>query len=287
VSACKNIRFAICQDFVRAEKLSEENNIVKEKIICVPVAGRKIVEEFGRKNYLKDKFDISQHTNIALYMGSLDEWAFPQKFLEDIRFWPENWVLVLHGRYRGEEQYSRFERLRKEMPGKIYLSKEPFESFTDLYQQILSAEIGIALYYPSWSTPNTGKNLQYLGWASGKVSTYFQCGLPVIINQVGLISDDIIKYDLGYVLRKNEKISDVLKHVERIHLLQKKKNCKKFFSQQLDLNLYKDKILSAVGQNTQRTHNMGSIIQLSVLTKLLNLYHFVTMVKNRIRNGLR
>jgi len=284
IAACENIRFALCQDELRAQKLAEENQIHRGKIICAPVAARKVVTGKGNGNYLRERFGISRDKNIALYMGSLADWAGMGRLMGDIRHWPENWVLVMHGRYRGNEQYKRFERLCEEFPNRIFVSKVPFESFKELYRLPLSADIGIAMYYPDWHSPYTGKNLKYLGWASGKVSTYMQCGLPVIINEVGFISSDVRKYDLGYVLSENERISDVLIRIESSQLLLKRENCLKFFSQKLDFDLYKARILSAVAESHQGARNVGFAIPIPVITRILNVYVFLSRIYSKVKN---
>ena len=281
VDACRDILFAICQDDLRATKLAEENEIPLEKIICIPVAGHSSVENQTETNYFRDEFGIKPEKKIALYMGSIDDWAGASRILDDLHRWPENWVLVLHGRYSGDEQYAIVEKLPKRASEHLYVSKKPLETFSELYQLPLSADIGIAMYVPDFKNPCTGNNLKYLGWASGKISTYFQCGLPVIVNDIGLISDAVKKYDLGHVVKNAENISDVLKEIDCLSISKKKDHCRRFFLKNLDFNLYKKDVLEAFGKSIRRDIKYF-FIPLGMLLAFMNTYFFLCLCKHRL-----
>lgn len=281
IIACQNIEFAICQDRVRSQKLCEENKIPEHKIICIPVSGRNVQRNNASLNHLRNKFCIGEECKLALYIGTISKWAGFNRIIEDFSAWPDDWVLVIHGRYSGKEQYQLVEQLKEEDKSRIFISDTPFECFDDLYKLPLSADLGMAIYCPDYSSPYTGKNLEYIGWSSGKIASYLQCGLPILVNETGLISDAVKNYDLGYVLKNDERIADKLASIDMQDLENKKKACRTFFSEKLDFEIHKNKLLE-LRQNTY-IHDHGFYLPLTFLVALINLYHrlreFITYCK--------
>ncbi|NQT90207.1 MAG: hypothetical protein HQ558_03035, partial [Candidatus Omnitrophica bacterium] len=87
-----------------------------------------------------------------------------------------------------------------------------------------------ALYEPDFNDYLTGNNLKYIGLAAGKVSTYLQHGVPVLVNETGSLSDYVMKYKLGIVCGDEivlPKASELNGYSER---------CYAFFEEKLDLN---------------------------------------------------
>ncbi|NQT91099.1 MAG: hypothetical protein HQ558_07590, partial [Candidatus Omnitrophica bacterium] len=98
IKVCRNISFAVCQDELRSGHLSTENNIRRDKIIDIPVAGRGAKR--GEKNfYLHDKLGIGHDKHIALYMGTVHNWSGTSRLLTSVNEWPDEWALVMHPRY--------------------------------------------------------------------------------------------------------------------------------------------------------------------------------------------
>lgn len=276
IAASQAAAFVVCQDPVRALKLSEENDIPIDKIINIPVAGRALVKPPAEIDYLRKKFSIDQDKKIALYMGTVDAWAGQRALMEDLVNWPDDWVLVVHDRYRQSNLEARFKGLPSSALKKINFSNEPFKDFEDLYCLPFSADIGIALYYPDWRYPETGKNIQYLGWSSGKVATYLQCSLPVIVNDIGVIADDVQKEGVGFVLRQGEQISGILRRVDDANLRDMKINSQQFFSEKLDFGIYREQLMSKfstllTGQKTESRIDKKLDIEL-----LLSVYYYAS-----------
>lgn len=284
VVACRNVLFAICQDDLRAKKLSEENEIPLEKILCIPTSGRDVVTEQQEINYLKNELGIEPEKNIALYMGSISGWAGIRNILYDLQDWPDDWVLVLHGRYSGKEQYSIVEDLSKRAKAKLYLSTTPLETFAELYQLPLSADVGLAMYFPDYQSPYTGNNLAYLGWSSGKISTYFQCGLPVIVNEIGAISRDVIENDLGYVLSSQEKISSFLSETTKSELLQKRQRCREFFLSKIDFKIYEERFLEICSKFCNKSDEVYTVLPTPFIIMILNVYAKTKVIKKMLFN---
>ena len=82
---------------------------------------------------------------------------------------------------------------------------------TDRLGEVLrGADLGIALYKPTFQDIYTGKNLEYIGLASGKFSTYLQNGLPVMVDGGGLMADLTLSEGLGVVVEEHSQIPATL-----------------------------------------------------------------------------
>lgn len=232
IQACQNLSFAICQDEIRSTQLSKENKILHERIIKIPVAGRGVKQ--GEKNwYFYDKFGIDRSKKIALVTGSIATWTMAYELVESVKHWDREWVLVLHNRYGLEEGIFNFYRQYNDKPN-IYFSLDPAESIQDMHILLHCGDLGIALYKPNRQCIWTGNNLKYIGMASGKISTYLQHGLPLLINEIGEMSRYVEQYKLGISLREGDFINPgILENDIRVY----KERCYDFFKNKLDLNI--------------------------------------------------
>lgn len=242
IEACKKIIFAICQDEDRAKLLATENRIPLEKIICIPVAGFSS-ESPVNTDYLHSRFHIEPTKKIALFIGSLSPWACVDEILQSTTSWPKDWVLVLHSRYVNSDISCKISKLTS---GNIYVSDSPCESLEELYRLVSSSDLGVAFYKPTYTSIYTGKNLECIGWSSGKITTYMWCGVPVLVNEIGTAAAIIENNDLGYVLHEKQQIGDLLSHITSHDLKRKGENCSAFFSDFLALNNYEAKILEKI-----------------------------------------
>src|SRR4030042_5848900 len=198
IEACKDISFAVCQDVIRGGHLSKENKIPKGRLIYIPVAGRGVVR--GEKRYdLYEKLGIAKDKKILLSMGSIGPWTQVEEVLGDIDNFPEEWVLVIHGRYGINE---KFIHRHKDKP-KVFFSRYPIENLKNIGPLLHSADMGLAMYKPTYPGPYTGDNLKYIGMSSGKISMCLQYGLPIIINDIKPMADFVEKYQLGHVIHNN------------------------------------------------------------------------------------
>jgi glycosyltransferase involved in cell wall biosynthesis len=232
IKACKWLDFAVCQDPVRARYLAVENGISLEKIINIPVAGRQ-TREASKSYYLHDKLSIPRDKRIVLFMGSIDKWSGVDLITQSVINWPDPWVLVLHNRY-GLDDHTRgyFEKYKDS--NKIFFSTDPVVDPNQLGTLLHCADAGIAFYMPDYQSIYTGMNIEHVGMASGKIATYMQYGVPVIINEIGRMSDCVRKYDLGQVVGDTNNF-DITLAPEQLPII--RSNCLEFFGRELDLNM--------------------------------------------------
>ena len=243
--AAKNVAAWIVQDEVRAEQLQRENRLDPLNKILLPVGSAGIGME--KVDRLRDRIGIPNDKKVAIAIGSVSKWTMIRQTLECVAGWPEEWVLVVHDRYgRTRELLDReLAAFADLLDRKIFISDAAIEMVDDMGSILAGVSAGLAFYKPEYGTyyygHYDGKNLEYLGLASGKISTYLRYGIPVIMNEVGLYAEDARQFRFGCVVERPEQIKDCLdeiSHEEYRH------NARDYFLKKLDFNNYRDKILS-------------------------------------------
>lgn len=237
IAACRNLSFAVCQDAVRSSLLARENQIPLFRMINIPVAGRG-PRAAQRSKILHESLKLPQDARIALYMGEISAAWSNAELLVDAMPAAQNWCLVLHHRY-GAGNVVHNPALKRVVEGRaknVFLSPLPPLPIDQMHHLLGAADVGIAFYTPVNHDSTAGDNLRYLGMASGKLSTYLQHGLPVIVNEIGEFSTHVREYNLGEVVTES---GDTLRALEKIAaadccLLQR--NCLEFFEERLDAN---------------------------------------------------
>jgi hypothetical protein len=221
---CKKIIFAIIQDHERASLLSNENNIPPEKIVLVPNAplgpSRKIANR-----YWHQRFNLSPETKIVLHTGSLGEWTGLDMIIDSVKYWPENWVFIIHTRYTvknfpTDDSNKYFLKIIQENPllkGRVFISQNPVHS--DEYDQLIDgADIGIALYFFDRRYELTGKNLETVGLSSGKIAYYLKAGLPVITNLQSGIGTLLFENKCGIIINSSQDIGQAIMDISNQYM---------------------------------------------------------------------
>ncbi len=236
ISACRHLSFAVCQDRVRSACLARENEIPPEKIINIPVAGRAIVNR-ERSYALHDSLGINRDKKIAVYIGSATaKWAGFEELIESTDLWDDSWALVLHHRYSEitKNELNMF-RDRKN----CFTSPFPSLPFKDLHLLLNAADLGVAFYIPQMNSriPQERLNLVNIGMASGKISAYLQHCLPILINELGEMSNAVRANKLGWVINSFSDIGKLLSTINRETIDQHRINCSDYFLNHLDLDI--------------------------------------------------
>jgi O-antigen biosynthesis protein len=239
IEACRGLSFAVCQDRIRSSHLGKENRISENAIFDIPVAGRGFLPPVQRTFALHNHFGLSRDTRIAAYIGSITfPWTMIGELLNTLPHWPPDWVLLLHHRYGAEqlqELYSQFPFIRNS--NKIYISPYPQLEFKDLPRILQEVDLGLAFYRHMEHNPVAGNNLKYIGMASGKIATYLQHGLPIMVNDLYPWNDMIPSFDIGSVIHDVSEIPHLLKTLSADPIEKYRTNIPGFFLSHLDLNL--------------------------------------------------
>jgi hypothetical protein len=232
----------LVQDEVRAGHLQRENRLDPLNKILLPLASAGAgVEKADR---LRDRLGIPNDKKVAIAIGSLSKWAMTSQILKSVAGWPEEWVLVVHARYGRTRELLEGEMaaFADFLDRRIFISDAATEMVDEMGGILAGISAGLAFYKPEYGTgPFYGKNLEYLGLASGKISTCLRYGFPVIINEMGLYAEEARKYRFGCVVEGPEQIKDCLNEISREEY---RHNAKDYFVKKLDFNIYRDMIWS-------------------------------------------
>jgi len=239
IEACRDLAFAVCQDALRTGKLCQENGIDPGRVVQIPVAGRGFRAPIPKPRVLHDRFKLPPDTKVALYVGSFEQWTHAPFLLESTHHWPEDWVLVIHERYgTTPDAELHYRTLGNE--SRLRISRAAFPSTAHMAEFIQSADLGVALYHPTYTSEYTGGNIAYIGLASGKISTYLQHGVPVATHPVGEFSDLILAYGAGEIFSLDRPFVPTAPGPEMIDA------CRVLFETRLDLANFRKDFLHAV-----------------------------------------
>ena len=240
--AAKNAAFAVAQDEMRARLLSEETGIPENQILRMPVAGTG-VRPGHRTTTLNERLGIPLDKRIALSAGSVADWTMARELVQTLPDWPPNWVLVMHDRYGHVKSW--LDAAQRQLPERLFLSRHPVATTFELEALLHSADLGIALYQPTYQDIYSGRNLKYIGMSSGKIATYLQHGLPIMINEIGEMADHVRRHNLGLVIREPGEIASNLAELDPEPSIDR---CLKFFEEHLDAALYIDQLAAKIAR---------------------------------------
>lgn len=240
-TASKNAAIWLVQDEVRAEQLQHENSLQPSNRILLPLASAGVgIEKVER---LRDRLGIPHDKSVAISIGSVDGWSMTNRIIKCVAVWPEEWVLVVHERYgRTRELFTGKNADFADLLGRrIFISDAATKNVDDMGGILAGVAVGLAFYEPDFQGPYTGKNLEFLGLASGKISTYLRYGVPVIMNEVGLYAEEARQFRFGCVVTQPE---DIRNSLEEISHEEYRQNAVIYFTNKLDFNNYKNDIWS-------------------------------------------
>lgn len=242
IGACKGIEFAVCQDEVRASLLCRENRIAQEKVLYVPVAGRReeVVQE--KKRLFHEWFSIPEEHFVVLFAGTFADWSMAEALVEAAsQTWPEHWHLVMHNRSGQARQFLESMGSRCDSQ-RVHGTEHAVAGKAEFAAMGLSADAGVAMYR---ATGGAGKNMflgdntRYMGRASGKISRYLQWGLPLVVNPIGVMAEETRRHRLGIVAEEPADIAEKLPELEGlVRDSSTAQRCRDYFEQNLCLDRF-------------------------------------------------
>ena len=241
--AGERVAFAVVQDSDRGAQLANEAGIDPGLMIHAPVAGRGVLP--AERGWLRQQLDIPADSKIALVMGSMDAWTGFADLARSTAKWPDDWCLVAHHRYgklADLGQWAAAEDLER-----IFISTASVPTSRELGALLGDVDLGIGLYYPDHAGAHSGLNLEHIGMASGKISTYLQFGVPVLVNEIGEMADHVRTHGLGAVIDRVESIPGELAGRGDKDEAQSAR-CHEFFSKHLDAERTTAPLLARINQ---------------------------------------
>lgn len=197
VDACAGVAFAIAQDHTRAYLLSREYRIPLHKILRIPVADG-LRSPIPRSDDLRRHFQIPADTRVAIFAGKVTARSMISDLIEAAQHW-RGWALVLHS----PSGFSKVDRKRwtgARSISNVYFSDLQLNTVAELQRIVASADVGIGFFTPVANDSYEGKNVLFMGLSSGKISMYLKSGLPILINEIGEMSELVRQHRLGGVV---------------------------------------------------------------------------------------
>lgn len=195
----------ITQDESRANILRDSNKIKKEKIAVV------YNSSFGnpvktKKNWFREKFNISSNKKIVLCVGSLIKEHLVEEVVCSSENWTDEFVLVLHGWFPDPILKDTVFKFSSQRPNKIYISTEllSIEKKLLIFQ---SVDIGLVLFNAM------NENLTFVGGAAGKLFDFMQCGVPIVANDLPGMKELVEKNGIGAIVNKFVDLNNCLNKI--------------------------------------------------------------------------
>ncbi len=208
-SCHRHAELTVIQDKHRAKLLSNENRIGDFRLLYMPNASGGSASN-AKSDYLRTRLGIGANRRIVLYAGTIAPWANSLGLAESVQTWPENFVLVFQCRQRPVDEYGQ--RVLKMADSKrIWVLSEPV-SADELPKLVSSCDIGLAIYFPQIGSHITGQNVAVMGKASGKLATYLQQGIPVIVTKHPSLNY-VDEYMAGVMIDSLKEIEEALRRI--------------------------------------------------------------------------
>jgi len=209
IEACKYINKFIVQDEVRAGLFARENHIPIEHLMYLPLGYERSNEITFSKVNLRNFYGIAKEAKIACVIGSLTSWSGYLSVLESVSSWPDNWIIFIHSRaIYNEEDFP--EKYRYLLGNRIVISRHTYLDFDELEGFISQTDLGIAFYFATFASRYSGKNIEFIGCASGKIATFLRSGIPVITNVKNELTAELEKKGIGHVINSVENLNRTL-----------------------------------------------------------------------------
>lgn len=245
----------LVQDDVRAQQLMTENGLQESNKILLPLASAGAGMPSPRR--LRDQLHIPIDKKVAIAIGSVTTWAMTERILRSVADWPENWALIVHERYGMTSKILRRDitAVAHLVGQRIFVSDAAVDMVDDMGGVLAGVSAGLAFYEPDYMHPSSGKNLEYLGMASGKISTYLRYGIPVILNEIGLYADEARRFGFGSIAGDPEQIAAILAQFDDVR---RGSAAKSYFLKELDFNIHRDRIWSGFRALMTKGEHLGA-----------------------------
>lgn len=247
--AAAGVSLWLVQDEARAHQLEHENGLQAANRFLLPLASAGAGAPGPRR--LRDLLGVPEDMHVAIAIGSVEGWSMTGRILQSVAGWPRGWALIVHERY-GRTR----ERLRAELAQvahlvgrSIFLSDTAPDMVDDMGSVLAGVAVGLAFYEPDFKGPYSGKNLQHLGMASGKISTCLRYGVPVILNDIGLYPGEARRFGFGRVVQSPEQIAGQLDFCLDARC---SSSARRYFLEVLDFNVHAQRLWSRLREAMAR-----------------------------------
>ncbi|MBP6505936.1 MAG: hypothetical protein KA257_00095 [Opitutaceae bacterium] len=209
----RRAKWTIIQDEQRANALRRSWGMRELNFIQLPNAWPGPVRK-TRSTKLRESLALPARMKIAVHAGTISEWTMVAELADAVRFWPDDWIMVVQSRFPiGEGAYEQ--RLRQCTSTERVRLLPVALSAPDLLELLSGADVGLVFYATREGHVTFGRNLVLAGKSSGKFSSYLQAGLPVICNQIGGVAHYVDKWRCGRVVKTTAEVGSALNEIGR------------------------------------------------------------------------
>lgn len=160
-----------------------------------------------------------------------------KRLVEYSFYLPNDWVFVIHSRYEYLGDVSNVNMKN------VYLSfDKPIENIEDINILLNDCDAGLCSYLPDYRTPHTGDNIKYIGFSSGKTSTFLQHGIPIVVENMNMWEEVVSQMQIGIYLKSKHDLS----YLDSLLNDEVRENCFRYFEKYLDIKNYIKPIISEI-----------------------------------------
>lgn len=191
----------LSEDAKRCDLVAQENRIPREDVLVVynSPLGDTVFPE--KEAYLRQRFGIEENHYIVLAIGTLSPEHCIDQLVSSVKYWPEEFVLVLHGWIARIESF--LHRALDKYPGRIFLSTDMLDG-SQKYKIFQSADIGFVGFHP------VNKNFRFAAGSAGKLYDFLRTGVPIIANDIPGMRELVERPQCGIVVESIHDIGNVL-----------------------------------------------------------------------------
>jgi glycosyltransferase involved in cell wall biosynthesis len=235
--------FVVVQDEARGRLLADDDAIPWEKVVQVPNSPLGPARRRASR-YWHSRFNLPSEARVVVHSGSLGDWTGIEPIVDSAADWPEPWVLVIHTRYAAESSAYVDDLRKRADPRRVRFSLSPVPRH-DYDALIDAADVGLAFYVPSGGSSFTQRNVQTIGFSSGKLAYYLRAGLPVIVNRAASIAEVVEINGCGVAVANAAEIGHALGRIEGEYETLGARACA-FFDERLDFRRAFEEVIRRV-----------------------------------------
>jgi hypothetical protein len=155
----------------------------------------------------KKRLGLSGETLICLNAGSISDFAQVPELMTTVPYWPDNTVLVLNERNRNRLEVARRTFAHLHYDGRIVWNTGAL-SEDELHSLVAASALNFSLYR------NSGPNIEYSGFSSGKLMRSIAASVPVIASRLSSFRF-VEEHGLGKLVRHPMEIPEAIKGILR------------------------------------------------------------------------
>lgn len=201
----------VIQDAEREHALCAENRVSNVPTLFIPNSPRgQVAPDLGRDHFRR-QFRLRDDTQVILHAGSICEGMRSSDLAACAATWPDNQMLIFHSHTPIDLHTHYYRDIVTSGAERVLISTQPVP-YDELDSLMAAADVGIVIY-----DSTLGPNFQLLAGASGKLSHYLRCGVPVISVDNPSIARVLEEHQCGIGVDRVEDVADAVQTILADH----------------------------------------------------------------------